>query len=242
MGCGIIISATEPLSPGNRYTWLRILPNGVREWHEPSDGGWIKVAEESATSGPQGEPGPKGDQGNPGPAGPAGAAGDDGLPGADGAPGAQGPQGMQGIQGIQGVPGAIGPAGPTFMVVTMQAQGSALAWTNQPAALTEFLGVTRHRTKVDLTNMTQVRLTVAVMTAGTAASVLRAQYSTDGTNWSYLDGGTGPEIAENPTGLKVSSFVNLTVGAKADVFLRIVGLSGDGVVDPAFGLITLQFK
>jgi len=29
---------------------------------------------------------------------------------------------------------------------------------------------------------------------------------------------------------------------KADVYLRVVGMGGDGVADPAFGNIQLQFK
>jgi hypothetical protein len=39
-----------------------------------------------------------------------------------------------------------------------------------------------------------------------------------------------------------SALVNLVAAAKADVFLRIVGRSGDGSADPAFGQISIQVK
>lgn len=47
MGSGIIISETQP-ELTNRYTWCKPLPDGSKEWYEPSDGGWIKVKTDSA--------------------------------------------------------------------------------------------------------------------------------------------------------------------------------------------------
>jgi len=127
--------------------------------------------------------------------------------------------------------------------ITFLAVGANVAWTNQPAALTEFLGATRNRTKYDLTNATQVRLIVNVMVAGaTTPAKIRAQYSTDLSTWYYLDGASGPSVDINTTGLKVSAWVNLAAGAKADVYLRIVGIDGNGAADPAFGNIALQVK
>lgn len=91
----------------------------------------------------------------------------------------------------------------------------------------------------------QVRLVAWVVGAGAAGSVLRAQYSLDGSSWSYLDGATGPEVSiasastDTPA---VSSWVVVTAAALADVYLRLVGLTGDGAVDPEFGEISLQYK
>ncbi|MCD6418369.1 hypothetical protein J7M00_06260 [bacterium] len=115
-------------------------------------------------------------------------------------------------------------------------------WRNQPAALRELFNNTGNRTMVDLTNATQVRLTVGVVVAGAATAQIRAQYSTDLSTWSYLDGGTGPSVAINTAGLKVSSWVNIVSAAQTDVYIRIVGINGNGIADPQFGLITLQFK
>jgi hypothetical protein len=115
-------------------------------------------------------------------------------------------------------------------------------WNNMPSVLTEFLNSTRYRTKYDLTNATQARVVVMVLTAGSASSIICAQYSTDQTTWYYLDGGTGPCATINATGVRTSAYVNLPAGAKADVFLRIVGKDGNGSADPAFGQISIQLK
>ncbi|MDQ5822414.1 MAG: hypothetical protein M3540_13335, partial [Actinomycetota bacterium] len=88
----------------------------------------------------------------------------------------------------------------------------------------------------------QVRLLSNVGQAGTATAALRVQYSLDQAAWNYLDGGTGPSVGINTTGLKVSAWLNLPAGAKADVFLRVVGINGDGTADPSFGNIILQVK
>ncbi len=130
---------------------------------------------------------------------------------------------------------------PTPEVVTILA-GYNIQWRNMPADLTELFNATQHRTMVDLTNATQVRLTVAVGTAGSDSAELRGQYSTDESNWYYLDGASGPGVPINAVGLQVSSWVNLVADAKTDVYIRIIGINGDGRTDPKFGLITLQFK
>lgn len=47
MGSGLIISETIP-DIDNRYTWLKPLPDGSREWYEPTDGGWTLVKTDPA--------------------------------------------------------------------------------------------------------------------------------------------------------------------------------------------------
>jgi hypothetical protein len=116
------------------------------------------------------------------------------------------------------------------------------SWTNQPAGLTELFGTTAGRLKVDITASTQVRLLSNVETAGAATAAIRVQYSTDQASWNYLDGGSGPSVGINTTGLKVSGWVSLAAGAKADVFLRVVGINGDATADPGFSSIILQVK
>ena len=78
--------------------------------------------------------------------------------------------------------------------------------------------------------------------AGAGSAALRVQYSSDQSAWNYLDGGTGPSVTISTTGLKVSTWVALVAGAKADVFLRVVGINGDGSADPSFGNVILQVK
>lgn len=121
---------------------------------------------------------------------------------------------------------------------------TTFVWTNMPSALTEISesGMMLSRTKIDLTNATQVRLTVAVLARGSNQAKIRLQYSTDQSTWDYLDGSSEPSVAIRSTGLQVSNWVDLEDDAKADVFLRIVGINGNGRRDPVFGLMNAQFR
>jgi len=47
MGSGLIISETEP-ELINRYTWCKPLPDGSKEWYEPSDEGWVLTRTDAA--------------------------------------------------------------------------------------------------------------------------------------------------------------------------------------------------
>jgi hypothetical protein len=131
---------------------------------------------------------------------------------------------------------AGGGGGVSPFVVTVC--GSGVAWTNQPAGVTELFGGTDFRTKVDLTNYTQVRMTARVGVVGAATAVLRLQYSTDEAAWVNLTS----NLAINATGVKASAWENLPAGAKADVFIRVVGEGGNAAADPRIGTVTLQVK
>lgn len=126
-------------------------------------------------------------------------------------------------------------------IITMSGIWSTI-WTNQPAGLTEFKGTEETYTRLDLTNANEVRLTAWLSTAGSANAKIRGQYSTDLSTWNYLDGGTGPSININTTGVVNSGWVDLAAAAKADVYLRIVGIDGNNNADPDFGAVTLQFR
>lgn len=126
--------------------------------------------------------------------------------------------------------------------ITMVAQGAALAWANQPVALTEFLGATRHRTKVDLSAATQVRMVAQQTVAGAAAAKLAAQYSTDQVTWIYFAATNSPIMDITNIALKVTGWSNMVAGARTDVFIRLIGYGGNATADPAFGLVTLQFR
>jgi hypothetical protein len=96
--------------------------------------------------------------------------------------------------------------------------------------------------KADLTAAAQVRLLCNVVQAGAATAAIRVQYSTDQSSWNYLDGTAGPSVSVSTTGLKVSPWVGPAAAAKADVFIRAVGINGDGTADPSLGNILLQVK
>lgn len=128
--------------------------------------------------------------------------------------------------------------GTTFQ--NMLIKGDKTIWTNMPAAPTELDSVWRAR--ADLTKFNQVRLFVGISVAGSASAKVRGQYSTDLTNWYYLDGSTGPSVSIAGGGLNESAWVDLTSGAKADVYFRWIGIDGDGAADPEIGRIELQFR
>lgn len=163
--------------------------------------------------------------------------------GSQGAVGSPGPAGATGSPGATGATGASAATPETLPLLSENWGGfGSPAWTNQPAGLTELFGTTVGRLKADLTSALQVRLIANVATAGAAGAAIRAQYSTDQSSWNYLDGVTGPSAGVGTTGLKVSAWANVTGAAKADVFIRVVGISGDGTADPAFANVLLQVK
>jgi len=204
-----------------------------------------KKCPKSSKPGRAGATGPAGAAGSPGPAGPLGPMGPAGPTGGTGATGTPGTAGTPGAQGTTGPTGATGPSNPQDMAFIAPGALDGLTWTNQPAALTELNGTAARRTQFELSNVSQVRLTENVLTAGAAgppAAKLRAQYSTDQSSWSYLDGASGPSLNIDTVGLHVSPWVTVTAGAKADVYLRIVGLDGNGTADPILGRLDLQLK
>ena len=100
------------------------------------------------------------------------------------------------------------------------------------------------RVKYDLTEATQARLQFNVeLVSGAATNTeARVQYSTDQSSWNNLDGASGPAVNITTTGLKVSSWVDIAAGAKDDVFLRVIGINGDGTTDYDVGVVSLQVR
>jgi len=120
---------------------------------------------------------------------------------------------------------------------------ASAAWTAMPAALTELLGLTILRARADLTGASEARLVANVGTAGAATPAkLRVQYSTDLAAWTYLDGAAGPGVDIDSTGLRVSAWTAIEAAAAADVYLRVVGIDGDGAASPAFGSVYVQVR
>ena len=130
-----------------------------------------------------------------------------------------------------------GPGPPTVRSVLLLSESALINWV-LPAAVTELLGMTRHRLRLDLTNETAVRLLVNVGAAGLGGSKLRLQYSTDQAGWSAL----GPEIDAGSSGLQESGWVALPAGARSDVYVRAVGLDGNGIALLGLGLVAVQSR
>lgn len=116
-----------------------------------------------------------------------------------------------------------------------------VTWTNMPAAATELFGVVHRRARIDLTYASQIRLMARVSTLGYSTSILYAQYSTDESAWVTLTTNS-LAIGGGSAGTRVTAWENIPTGALADVFVRIMGSGGDGVVDPILGTIQLQVR
>jgi hypothetical protein len=120
-------------------------------------------------------------------------------------------------------------------------------WTNMPAAVTLLFGTASAIIKADLSTYTQCRLLVnKLAVAGNTNSKLILEYATTYTQTatSYLDIGT-TEVSCAATGTNTyvdSGWINLAAGAKADVFITVTGINGNGTLDPVFGSITAEFK
>lgn len=149
--------------------------------------------------------------------------------------------------------GALWKRKDTRRMVVFRSPGTtADTWTNMPAAVTEFLGSTLHRVILDLQAATEARVCARVSIGGASGTTgLRAQYSLDtGTTWSYLDGasspagsGSGPEVLVGAGGTFAGSWATIHANAKVgSALVRLVGIGGDGVSDPAFGNVHLETR
>lgn len=122
---------------------------------------------------------------------------------------------------------------------------AAQVWTSMPAALTEFRGLTVHRTCSHLGGRTQAQLVANVQVAGVAGAGLRVQASLDnGATWRALapGAGVGPEVSISATGLIKGPAVSIDAAVRKDVLLRLVGGGGNGTVSPSFGTIFLRVR
>lgn len=126
---------------------------------------------------------------------------------------------------------------------------AAIVWTNMPLALTFWQATaTRAIQKINLTPYRYVRLHVLMTVAGAAASVLALRYLPVATGYSttvtdYLQLGTSEaQVSLAATGFTSSAWIPLAAGASVDSFLALVGIGGDGVIDPTFAQIWAEFS
>lgn len=122
-----------------------------------------------------------------------------------------------------------------------------LQLTNQANAENFLSAVSRDVTLLELTTYTQVRLVTRVQTNSASANNprLRLRYRTSfsTTVTDYSDIGTS-EVATSlaSTGVIDSGWIDLVSGAKADVYVTVTQLGGDGAADPVIGFVNAYFK
>lgn len=121
-------------------------------------------------------------------------------------------------------------------------------WTNQPAAVDFLCGSFRNVIKADVAGFTHVRLVGVKRTvAANAGAKLYLRYHTSFTTTAATYAAIGVSSTDCEVAIDVtdsyldSGWVELISGARADVFLALVGDGGDGVIDPQFGNLSAQF-
>lgn len=145
--------------------------------------------------------------------------------------------------------GIAGAALPVRLVLI----NSQVNWTNQPAAQTELTGASIYRRAFDSTNAVSFLLSLYQSTAGASGAYLGLQYSTDaGSTWLWADDGTtsasgacsahGGCAAGTGNGVKSGSKTTLHSGARgSSILFRVVGDLGDGVADPQYFYVAVDF-
>ena len=139
--------------------------------------------------------------------------------------------------------------GSAYLVHTYVSDETSLVDSNSPVARRFFRNTHRDITLLDLSNFTQCRLVVNKQgVAGAAAYQLSVEYRAAGFSTSvanYVDIGTSAvSCACNVTNTIVDSgWINLAAGAIADsVAVCVTSEGGDGVLDPQFGSVVIQFR
>lgn len=142
-------------------------------------------------------------------------------------------------------PDAMTPDNEFDIPIVVCPSSAAIQWLNMPAALTEFLGLTIHRTRAHLGARTQAQLIANVQVPGVAGSGLRVEVSlNNGAAWRALEAApaVGPQVAIDVAGVVVSQAITIDPLVRKDVLLRVVGGGGNGVIDPTFGTLLLRVR
>lgn len=148
-----------------------------------------------------------------------------------------------------GIPSG-GTSSPHFTVgFCATPSASVTTWSTLPLAEAFFMGSARTCTTADLTGCTEARLVISQHGQAVAGAKLAAKYKAGAfstTLGDYTSLGTSAlEIPlatdANPVVLK-SAWIPLAAGAKADVFLAVIGSGGSGSGGPAFSNGYLEFR
>ena len=131
---------------------------------------------------------------------------------------------------------------PFFGLVFSAGRSAAVQWSNMPAAETRLFG-NRPEVFTDLSGYTEYRIQSAQSVACAAGGDLNLEYSDDGAaSWNDADSAAAGEMACDSAN-NLGAWATLVAGAQsADIWLRIVGKDGDGVIDPSFDHAQVDFR
>ena len=140
------------------------------------------------------------------------------------------------------------PAPSVYISHTYVTDETTLVSTNQPVGTRFFLNNSGYATKIDLTDCTECRLLVMKLTtaANTGATMemryRAAGYSATVGNYNQI-GTSAVSVATDTTGtLLDSGWIPLAANAQQDVAIIVQETGGNGVLDPVFGSVVLQFR
>lgn len=143
-----------------------------------------------------------------------------------------------GLAPVQSVNGKVGAATATLRVPIISAV--ATTWAAMPSALTELLGGALYRQAVGLGSYTKFRIIGTVTAAGFSGAVLRVYYSTNGGGAWNVAALSGADLSLTSTGAIFGAWQNIVAGAKGDVLISVFGQSGDGIVSPIIGSLSVE--
>lgn len=128
-----------------------------------------------------------------------------------------------------------------------QSAPTPATWSNMPAALTEIYGNSNLELVMQESNSGTTPycgLLVNVVTPGVAGAVLRVQFTNDTITWGNLFADTAStDVPISTAGISFGALANTPVrygASQSVIFLRVVGLNGNGIVSPSFTEIYLQ--
>jgi hypothetical protein len=134
------------------------------------------------------------------------------------------------------LPGAVSPI--IRVPLILPDPGNSYTLTNMAAALTEL-----ERYPMDLRRVRQARLVGVVRVAGSTGSKLLLEWSPDEVvAFDELDAAAGQTLNLTATGRIRGPWAGVIDTARADVYVRLCSIGGDGAADPAVGPVFLELS
>lgn len=103
-----------------------------------------------------------------------------------------------------------------------------------------------YRSKFNFASTSQISVNAIITTIGaTATTSLALQYSTETVTWFALAETSSPQIViGNTTGSKLGALYSVTSSVKnlGEVWVRVIGLGGNGTADPVFNLVSMYLR
>lgn len=146
---------------------------------------------------------------------------------------------------------ATGGSGPVVAIPIHAAATGSITLTNQASAEGFLAGSDRNITRYDLTGFTEAKLIARVITGSASANdprirlmydLVSSGFSTTIGNYTNAASSGEIECTMASAGVIDSGWVALAAAAKADVYLAVTQIGGNGAADPVLGPITLYVK